>query len=280
MAIQFITDSSADLTIAQQQEFNIKVVNLSVNWPMGESCLPGNDAFYEKLMTSKVLPKTAAPSPGDFRAVFEESVNNGDTVIALLLSSEISATVQAAHIARSEMEQKDKVFIVDSRTVAMGEQILLIEAMRLAKEGVSAEDIVAVLENRRFDVRFYAIVPDLKYLKMGGRISSGAATVGSLLHIRPIVGMEDGKVHSFAKARGKQAAYAKLIDLVRQDGIDESKPVIMGYSNSDDALNELEQLFAGTDLPVAGAQRCEIGPIIGTHAGPGACGVSFIRRGK
>jgi len=278
MAIQLITDSSADLTPEFQQQHNIQVVNLSVNWSGGETCPPGNTAFYEKLSTTKTLPKTAAPSPGDFRAVFDPAVSRGDTIIAVLLSSGISATVQAAHIARAEMAEKDQIFIIDSRSAAMGEQILLLEAIRLIASGTSAEDIVAVLDHRRHDIRFYAIVPDLKYLKMGGRISSGAATVGSLLNIRPIVGLEDGVVASFAKVRGTQAAYLKLIELIKQDGIDDSKPFFFGYSYNDDAMRTLEQLCLDAGLPVQNAHHCEIGSIVGTHAGPGACGVSFIRK--
>jgi len=280
MAIKLITDSSADLSLEQQQQLNVDVVNLSVNWPAGETCHPGNDAFYEKLTTAKVLPKTAAPSPEDFLAAFEKAVGNGDTVIAVLISSGMSATVQAAQIAREDMAEKNRIFIVDSLSATMGEQVLLFEADRMIKAGTSPEDIVAVLERRRHDLSFYAIMPDLKYAKMGGRVSASAATVGTLLNIHPIFGFKNGKAHSFAKARGKKAAYLKLIDLIKADNIDASKPVIFGYSYRDNAMKEFEELYNAAGLPTENRSYCSLGPIVGTHGGPGACGISFLRNTK
>jgi len=278
MPIQLVTGSCADVSVAKQQEHNIQVVNLSVTWPDGTQSPPGdNHAFYSKLSTSKELPQTAAPSPGAFQEVFDAALAKGDEVICVVISGDISATYNSAVIAREQSIAPDKIYIVDSRSVAMGEQILLADAVRMRDAGHSAEDIVAVLESRRYDIRFYALVPDLKYLKMGGRISAGAATIGSLLNIKPIMGMEEGKVHAFGKGRGEKQAFQKFIDLVKTDGIDTTKPIMLGYSSDESMMKKLEVCLLEAGLPVESAEHCEIGSTIGTHAGPGACGISFVR---
>lgn len=280
MPIQFVTDSSADLTPEQQQQHNIEVIDLSISWPDGQTPEPGNKAFYEKLMTVKHLPKTAAPSPEAFHAVFERAVANGDEVVAVLLSAGISSTVQSAHIARSMMTHKDKVHIVDSRLATMGLQLLLMEGIRMRDKGISAEDIAAVLETRCRNVKFYTIVPDLKYLKLGGRISSGAATIGALLHVMPIVGMVDGKVASIAKERGRVNALKRMVDIIKSDGVDERYPVMFAYTYTPDSMYELQKLCDDAGLPVQNRTHCELGFTIGTYGGPGCAGIAFFTKPK
>ncbi len=278
MAIKIITDSAADLSEELIARHGIEVVPLSLSWPDG--VLPENDsneAFYARLKTCKQLPKTAQPSPAAFQDAFERAIADGSEVLAVLISSGISGTVQSATIAREAMADKQRVHIFDSRNATFGQTLLILEALRMIDKGMELSDILAVLESERDRISFYAVVTDLKYLKMGGRISASVATVGALLHICPIVGVVNGKVESIAKERGRQNAFKRIIEMAKKDGMDTTKPMMFGYTDTDDDMKLLRQMFAEQGLLHNDAGVCSIGYTIGTHGGPGAAGVVFFR---
>ena len=208
-----------------------------------------------------------------------ESKKDGDTAVVITLSAKLSGTFQSAAIAREGYE--DCVFLVDSETVSLGEQILVLLACRLRDEGRSAADIAQILEERKRDIRLIALLDTLEYLRRGGRISGAAAIAGNLLSIKPVITVKEGEVAILGKARGSKNGNNMLIqEINKTNGIDFSLPFVLGYTGLDDSLLQKyivdsEALWKGqvSDLPIT-----TIGSTIGTHAGPGAIGVAFFAR--
>ena len=173
--------------------------------------------------------------------------------------------------------------MVDSKTIAIGSAILTEYALTLLDRGLSAEEIVWKLMQKREDVRVLAMLDTLEYLKKGGRISATAAIAGGLLNIKPVVAIADGEIKQLGKARGSRQGNNLLVqEIHKAGGVDFHKPVLLGYTGLSDALlqkyvqdsAELWQEHVH-DLPVS-----VVGSVVGTHAGPGAVAVAFFASEK
>jgi DegV family protein with EDD domain len=280
MSIKIIADNAADLTPGFIKEHDIDIVNLKVHWPEGVEPPPAGDpdAFYAKMETVKTPPKTAQPSPGEFEDVFQKALDAGQKVLFVGISSGISGTMQSATIAHANMGKPDDVYLVDSKNATFGEQILLKEAIRLRAMGLPPQDIVPVLEHRRELIRFHTIIGDLRYLRMGGRISASAATIGAILNVVPIVGVVDGKVTPLAKERGYQNALKRMIRMAQEEGVDERLPLMLGHTAREKEMMAFQTMCVEAGLPYENAEYCHLGPIIGAHGGPGCVGMVYFKR--
>ena len=187
--------------------------------------------FYEKLRTEKSFPTTAQPTPHTFEEVFTAALKEADEVVCLLISLELSGTVQSANIAKNTME-RDEIHILDSRTTCLSLGLLVEIAAQRAKEGKTAAEIMTELEGLTSRVRICAGIETLEYLKKGGRLSGTAAALGTMLNIRPLMGILDGKVLMLGKARGNKKMYAQLKQMVEEEGIDDAYPVLLGHAQS------------------------------------------------
>ena len=233
--------------------------------------------FYNKLIESDVLPTTSQLSPFDYEQKFHEAVERGDDVVCIALSSKLSGCYQSASIAAEEFP--GKIVVVDSRSVAIGERILVQIALKARDEGKSAPEIGALLEEHIQKLRLIALVDTLEYLKRGGRVSSAAAFAGTLLGIKPVIAVEDGAVSILGKARGSKNGNNMLMTLVEKNGgINFDLPFALAYSGLDDSMlqkyiSDSASLYEekADHLPV-----CTIGSTIGTHVGPGAIAVAFF----
>ena len=233
--------------------------------------------FYNKLIESDVLPTTSQLSPFDYEQKFHEAVERGDDVVCIALSSKLSGCYQSASIAAEEFP--GKIVVVDSRSVAIGERILVQIALKARDEGKSAPEISALLEEHIQKLRLIALVDTLEYLKRGGRVSSAAAFAGTLLGIKPVIAVEDGAVSILDKARGSKNGNNMLMTLVEKNGgINFDLPFALAYSGLDDSMlqkyiSDSASLYEekADHLPV-----CTIGSTIGTHVGPGAIAVAFF----
>lgn len=280
MAIRLVVDSGSDLGLERANQMGITLVPLHVSFGAEHYC-DGVDlscrAFFEKLIETDGLPVTSQVSPYTFEQVFQEQTAQGDTVIAITISSKLSGTYQSACIAAERFP--GRVFVVDSRNVSLGTTILVEYAQRLLEQGIQAPAIVAELEQARLRVRTLALLDTLEYLKKGGRISGAVAFAGSLLAIKPVVGVVNGEVILVGKARGSKNGNNLLAELVEKSGgIRFDLPYCLAYSGLDDGLlqkyiSDSAALWRGrTDqLPVM-----PVGAAIGTHVGPGAIGVAFF----
>lgn len=279
MAVQIITDSTCDITHAQAERMAIEIVPLKVIF--GEDAYREGvdidmEAFYGRLTGDKVQPTTSQPSPDDFLSAFARAKEAGDSVVVLLIASKLSGTLQSATIAKDMCGYAD-IHIVDTLTTITGLRLLVEYACRMRDEGQSALRIVQTIEEAKGRVRLYAVVDTLEYLWRGGRLSRTAAVVGSLLSLKPILSLRDGKLSVLSKARGLNAAYGKIVEVLRGErGVDPSCPVYFGYTMTDEKCVALqgrvhkELGYRGDAVPV--------GCVVGAHAGPGACVVTYLVR--
>lgn len=281
MSVRIITDSAADLDEAFAKTHEVAIAPLRTIFPDGEY-LQGVDLtaqqFYEKLIESTEVPRTSQATPYDFEQLFEEAIAAGDDVVAIILSSGLSGTYNSAMAAAANYE--GRVFVVDSLSVTVGQQLLVERAIQLREEGLSAADIAQKLDIEKDQLVVIAALDTLEYLKKGGRVSSAVAIAGSLLNIKPVIGIVDGAVEMIGKARGsKQSNNLLRTKVFEAGGIDYSRPVRVGYTGLSDSLlkkylRDSADLYEGHiegEIPVT-----HIGAVIGTHAGPGAIAVSFF----
>ena len=276
--IRIITDSASDIP----QGFNPNVTVLPMSIRFGETeYQDGVDLstrqFYEKLIESDELPATSLISPATFETAFKNAINNGEKVVVITMSSNLSGTYQGASLMAEEF--LEDVFVIDSKSVAMGEHILVLRALELVEEGLSAKEIVEVIESEKEKIHLIAVLDTLEYLKKGGRISSAVAFVGGALNLKPVVTVVDGKVEMIGKARGSKNSNNYLIKEIESTaGIDFTKPVCLGFAGLDDTL--LQKYIEDSERLWTGHKEClkiaSIGATIGTHIGPGAIGVAFI----
>ena len=280
MNVRIVVDSTADVT--DEIRAKLSVVPLTVHFGEQEyvdGITINHKQFYEMLVETDVLPTTSQPSPEAFAQVFRQAQEAGEQVVALTVSSKLSGTCQSAMIAAADFP--DSVWVVDTKTVAIGCGILAELAVRLKEEGLSAEEIVARLEEERENIRVIALLDTLEYLKKGGRISKTVAFAGGLLSIKPVVTIQDGEIHILGKARGsKQGNNLLVTEIQKAGGVDFTKPLMLGYTGLSDALLEKYVLDSGALWDGHGdcIQSTPIGSVIGTHAGPGAIAVAFFKQ--
>ena len=278
--IKIITDSTSDIDLKYAQELNVEVVPLKVIIDGKEykdriDLQP--EEFYDLLVNSQTLPSTSQPSPQDFVDLYETAKNNNDSVIVITLSSVISGTYQSANLAK-DLVDYDDIYVIDSLGTTQMQRLLVLKAVALRNEGMNAQDLYTFLEAYKHRIRLFACVDTLEYLYKGGRLSRTAATAGTLLKFKPIIGFDEGKLDVFAKARGTQKATAKIIDLIQQDGeMDLDEPICIGYTGSSDGLDKFENTLRET-LHFGETLHGIVGPVIGTHAGPGARLIAYVKK--
>lgn len=278
--VRIVIDSASDIELEKAKELKLDFMPLKTIFGEDEY-LDGvtitHEQFFEKLIECGTMPTTSQISPYDFEKKFEEIKAAGDTAVVITLSSLLSGTYQSATIAASDYE--DCVTVVDSLNVCIGEQNLVMLAVRLRDQGLSASEIAAELEEAKHHIKVLAVFDTLEYLKRGGRISKTAAWAGNVLSIKPVISIEKGEVAILGKARGSKNGNNMLIQQINQsNGIDFSMPYSLAYSGLSDVLlqkyvKDSSAIWEGhTDkLPVS-----TIGATIGTHAGPGAIAVSYF----
>ncbi|WP_050637642.1 DegV family protein [Candidatus Stoquefichus sp. SB1] len=278
--IKIITDSTADIDLDYAKELNIDIIPLKVIID-GKEYKDRIDLqpqqFYDLLASSEVLPTTSQPSPQEFLNLYEEAKKAGDSVIVMTLSSTISGTYQSANIAK-DLAEYDDIYVIDSLATTQMLRLLVLKAVRLRDSGADVKDIVNILEDYKHKIRIVAFVDTLEYLYKGGRLSKTAATAGTLLKFKPIIGLREGNLEMFAKARGTQKATSKIIDLIHEDGeIDFDEPICIGYTGHDDGLDKFEQTLRD-EFGFGEVLHGFVGPVIGTHAGPGARLIAYISK--
>ncbi len=276
--IKIITDSASDLVAADMPDVTVLPITVSFG---EEEYFDGvtitHSDFYRRLVESDNLPTTSLISPARFEEAFKNIVSDGQKAVVITMSSKLSGTYQSAVLAAAEFE--NEIFVVDSMSVAVGEQVLVRYAYELAQSGLDAEEIVSTLENARENLKVIALLDTLEYLKKGGRISKSVALVGGMLSIKPIVTVKDGEVAMLGTARGSRNGNSFLIkEIEKTGGIDFSKPVCLGYTGLDDEM--LKKFMEDSEhIWQDGCERLNVGTIgatIGTHVGPNAVAVGFL----
>ena len=274
MGVRVVTDSACDLPDDLIERDGIEVVPLTIRFGKEELVDRkelSTDEFWRRLADSDVLPETSAPSAGAFEAAFRRQIADGATgIICINLSSKLSATMQSAQVAAQAVQPDCPVVVVDSLMVSMGLGSLCLTAARRAADGDSLESVVANVTDRRNRSKLYGTLDTLEFLKKGGRVGNARALLGSMLAIKPVLEVRDGEVEEAGKVRTRSKALRLLVDRVKE-GPFENLAVLHGNAPDLDELLDLLEPLTPRDEIVIG----QIGPVIGTHAGPRVIGVTF-----
>ncbi|NOZ77666.1 MAG: DegV family EDD domain-containing protein [Acidobacteria bacterium] len=287
-----VTDSTSDLLPSFARRHHITVVPLSVLFGSqvfkdGVDLQP--DQFYRRLVQENKLPTTSPPSIGEFKETYSRLVGNGD-IVSIHISQKLSDTPKRARDAvtqgREEFEKlreatgvggKPVIHVVDSLQTTMGLGMMVILAERMAERGLTASEIVSRLEDHRKRYHLLFSVDTLEYLQKGGRIGKAQAMLGTLLGIKPILGLLNGEVGPVDKVRGGRNVIPKLISLFKQR-VDPKRPVIVGVAHASAPKwgGKLKDAIA-KNFKVVEFMESEIGPIVGTHVGPGTVGACMFQ---
>jgi DegV family protein with EDD domain len=283
MTVQIITDSAADLPRSVAERHGIRVIPLMVY--LGEQEFTDNVTLeprelFQGMRQGKVY-KTSQPMYGHvesaFRGALEDS--NGDGVVYVAFSSELSGTYQTAELVRSQMQEElpsMKLTIIDTLCASLGFGLVVLKAAELAAQGLSREEIVRRTKWYAEHMEHIFTVDNLDYLVRGGRVSPVAAFIGGLLNIKPVLHVDQGKLVPLEKVRGRKKVFARMLDIMEERGVDVAKQTI-GISHGDDleAAEELRDMIAerfGCDKFLISM----IGGAVGAHAGPGTMALFFL----
>ncbi len=280
--IKILVDSAADLELAEAEELGITLAPILVRFGKDEFMDGVNIThreFFEKLIESGELPQTSQINEFRFAEYFKNLTANGDDVIAITISSKLSGTYSCA--VKAAKKFGGKVRVVDSLNASIGERVLLHYSLRLLNCGLTVDEIVKELNERKQKIQVLAVLDTLKYLRKGGRVSAAAAIAGEMLSIKPVVSVIKGEVKLVGKAIGSKKGNNLLNQLIEKcGGIDFERPYTLGYSGlSDDYLkkylHDSEKLWKGNTDSVPSYL---IGSTIGTHVGPNAIAVAFFAK--
>ena len=277
--IRIITDSAADFSVSELRANNLTAVPIQIvfgddTYEDGITLTP--EIFWQRIMAGE-NPKTSQPTPDAFLSVFEEAKAAGDSVVCVLLSSGLSGTVQSATLAKS-MADYDEIYIVDSLQAATAEKMLALRACQLRDEGkLTAGEIAEELCSFTKRIRLYASLDTLDYLARGGRIPQAAATLGSLVHLKVLITInEEGKVGMAGKGMGLHRATASLLKLIDQHKIDERFPVMPLYTYTPDNCQNMIKKLHAAGIAASEEHMNSVGATISTHTGPNAYGLVFV----
>lgn len=277
--IQIVTDSSSDISQERAKELNLIVMPLTVRF--GEDVYKSgiditNEEYYRRLVAAKELPSTAQVNPFEFEEKYQELLKQGDEIISIHLSSELSGTCQSASIAKDNLET-DKVTVIDSRNVCSALGLLAVIAGQMRDRGASAAEITETIQSYIPKLHLFVALETLDYVKKGGRISPTVAFVGGALGLHPIVSLIDGKIEVVDKAKGKKSSVKWMCKKIAQLPNAEGLPLLVGHANAPDKGEELWKLLEEQGITGIIDNVC-MGPVVGTYSGPDAVGIFYIEK--
>ena len=280
--IAILTDSASDLTPDMIEGLDVTVIPIRLrigenNYKDGVNL--SKKEFWHKLLTEKVIPKTAQPSPAEFRDYYEELFNKGyEKIISIHISSKMSGTQQVAKVAREMLKREKDIVIVDSKSVTFGQAYQVLEAAKMIKAGVKLEDILTRLYEIADKMKVYFAVSDLTYLEKGGRIGRASSVIGNLLKLRPVLKLEDGEVSLETKTFGERGAISYMEKIIKNEGKNSIYLyTAWGGTNQELRNTDILKKTADTMRKVEYKGRFEIGPTIGSHSGP-VFGIGIISK--
>ena len=277
--VRIVTDSACDLTEAVTEQLGIAVIPLIVTFgetPLVDRAELAPQDFYARMSAAEELPTTAAPSPGQFEEVFRSLAADGATgIVCVNLSHELSATGPAAATAAQTVSDLVEVRCVDSRSLTSGLGSIVLEAVAAADDGASLDDIEALCVDMAERTRMFGAIDTMENLRKGGRVGGAKAMLGSMLSIKPIVDVSSGRVEEAARTRTRRRSFVWLRDRILAD-----QPVThlcVNHGAAEDVDDFLTLLGESVDLEQV--RTGWIGPVIGTHAGQGVIGVTYVVAG-
>lgn len=278
--VRIITDSTADLPPELVEQYGITVVPLKVFFgPVGyrDGIDLTKEEFFQRLAASKELPTTSQPTPAEFAAVYRPMLEEGAEAVSIHISSLMSGTVQSARLAKT-MLNYEGLEIIDSQVVSVVLGMVALSAARAARAGYSKDEVVALVRSIIAGHKIFFMVDTLEYLQRGGRIGKAQAFLGTVLNVKPICTIKDGVIHPQEKVRGRNKALARTVQLLSGEFRDEAVFCFMTHGNDLEGLEYTRELVL-EHLNCVELIRCQMGSVVGTHAGPGIQGVAVCRIG-
>ncbi len=279
------TDSSADLTNEMVEELGLNVLPLSFtiqgktyhNYPDNREMDP--TVFYNMLRGGEMCT-TSAVNVADYTEALEPVLQAGKDVLLMVFSSGLSATYQSAKLAAEELSEKypeRKIYAVDTLCASLGQGLLVWHAAQRKKAGKSLEEVRDWVEENKLNLCHWFTVDDLHFLKRGGRVSAATAVVGTMLHIKPVLHVDDeGHLINMSKARGRAASLTALVDNMEKTAIHPGEQVVF-ISHGDcpeDARSVAEDVKKRFGVQTVVLNH--VGPVIGAHSGPGTVALFFL----
>jgi DegV family protein with EDD domain len=273
--VRIVTDSACDLTDELVKQHDVIVVPLTIRFGSEEledrtQLTP--EEFWQRCAGKGALPETAAPSPGSFITAYQQAADDGaDAVLCLTISSGVSGTYASA-VTAADSFSGIPVKVIDTRSLTMGQGLLVIAAAEEAAAGGALDALEAATHDRIGRVHVYGVLGGLEFLQRGGRIGGAQALLGSLLSIKPVIQVKDGEVAEESKQRTRGRALSYLTTKVAGDAPLERLAVADGACDDiDDVLSRLQGM--NTAHPLVAVQ---LGPVVGSHTGPNTVGVCYI----
>lgn len=276
--MKIYTDTASDLTRDDAARRHIALFDIGVDFPDGPFLFQkeeDKDAFFRRLQTSG-FAKTSSPPIGSMILAFEEAKEAGEEVIYIAMSSSLSSTYETALKAK-EMVDYEGIHVVDSHMVCVGQALMVDRALQMRDEGRSAQDIVDWLIRRRDDFRYMGTFMTLDHLVKGGRLPAALGLAGKMLNIKPVVSMDRGKLGLYGKGRGIRAAIKKIFERYHAETVDKDFPVYFIYTYPREEGQEFIS-YAQSLLKEEEGKICQMGPVVGSHIGPGCFGLVYIVR--
>ncbi|HXM73262.1 MAG TPA: DegV family protein [Candidatus Dormibacteraeota bacterium] len=269
-----VTDSTADLPGDWRQRYDVEVVPLKVIF--GEETFRdgvdiNNDEFFARLATSSKLPTTSAPSPGEFAELYTRLAKDHDGCISIHIGAALSATAESARVGAQSVEGF-RVEVIDSETVTMPMAFLC----KVAAESASLDEATAAVKQRVPGCRVLALLDTLRYIEMGGRVSRAQAMIGTMLDLKPLLLVkEGGEIKAVDRVRTRSRAIPRMIEFFESDMPVEYVGVVHAQAPED-----AERIAAGLrerhpdlEIPIG-----QIGCVLGTHTGPKALGLVYLKK--
>lgn len=279
MAVKLVTDSTSYIDQATQNELDIKVVHLSVHFPdeSFDETTVAYDYFYNKIERDGIIPTSSQPTLGEIYTAFKEIVSQGNEVLGIFISSLMSGTYDSALSAKKmilEEFPQASIEIMDSQTNSMALGVQVIEAAKAAQAGKAMAEVIATHQYYRERVHFYFVPASLNYLIKGGRIGGASAIIGSFLHIRPILYVNNGMTDVFDRVRGTARAVKRMLHILEEDAKKHGiKHLLVHHINDAKRGQELaDKLSRQYHRPVP---CLPLGPVIGLHVGPGTVSIVY-----
>jgi DegV family protein with EDD domain len=278
MPVAVVTDTCHYLPPALIEENAIHQVSLYVHMAdevRREIEIDDYDAYYNRLRDLERLPTTSQPSIGDFLGVYEPLLDAGHEIVSIHLAGGMSGTVHSAEQARDQLgERGARVHVIDSRSACGGEGLVVLAACRAARDGGDGAEVAARTEQARSELKMWFALDTLEYLRRGGRIAGAQAWLGSALRIKPILTVES-EITPIERVRTSRRAFERMVDLLRSLAEEGRDGYMVQHIQAPEEAAELAR--RGTE--VVGRPPLvisEIGPVIGTHVGPGLLGTGGL----
>jgi len=280
--VAIVTDSTFNFNPDLSRYYPVFSIPLHIIWG-NQTYLDGvnitPDEFYTKLKASKVSPTTSQPSPAEFLPVYQRLIDEGYDILSVHISSKLSGTVDSAVQAKAMMPGA-RIHIVDSLSTSMAMGFHVMSAARLAVQGATLEECAAAAEKAKAHTGVYFLVNTLEYLHRGGRIGGAAAFMGTMLNLKPILELREGRIEAAEKVRTTAKAVDRLLDLFEKAVGSKGSPIritVLHADTPDEAASLLQRArerFGISEVSETTVGR--ISPVLGVHTGPGALGITFM----